>query len=524
MKTISNFFIKLRNAPKRTRYIFLVVVLAIVFVGIKIFHSGPSTETPTGNDARVVTLESVGALSEGSVSLPLIGTVTSVNEATIRSEASGNVTVLKRLGDYVSAGQTIAYFENSAERASVLQAEGAYEAAKAGGAIAVINRTGAGTSLSETKTQALNSITSAYTTLDDVIRTKTDASWQNPETTNPKYIVSSFDSQLVIKIEGERQKVGTVLRARETRNKTLTTESDLRAELTTIEDETKIIKTYLDDLSTALNRAIPDANVPQEMIDGFKANTAIARQSVNGVLSTITGARNALNASLSQSEVANQNAGTNGSATASVADSQIKSALGNLRGAQSRLEKTIIRSPISGTINSLSINTGDFVSPFTQVAVVSNNGALEILSYITEEDTSELHVGDTVKIGTDGLGTITRIAPAIDPLTKKIEVHIGITKGAASLVNGQTVSVEATRRAKQTSQTKEIKIPLSALKLTPVGSFVFTVSASSTLIAHPIQKGSLLGDQVVIESGLTKDMIIVTDARGLQDGMKVSAQ
>ena len=36
--------------------------------------------------------------------------------------------VYKKLGDYVNAGEVIAEFENSGERAQVLQAEGAYDA------------------------------------------------------------------------------------------------------------------------------------------------------------------------------------------------------------------------------------------------------------------------------------------------------------------------------------------------------------------------------------------------------------
>ena len=47
------------------------------------------------------------------------------------------------------AGQVIAEFENSGERASVLQAEGAYDAAKAARDLARINQGSATVSLSE---------------------------------------------------------------------------------------------------------------------------------------------------------------------------------------------------------------------------------------------------------------------------------------------------------------------------------------------------------------------------------------
>ena len=119
------------------------------------------------------------------------------------------------------------------------------------------------------------------------------------------------------------------------------------------------------------------------------------------------------------------------------------------------------------------------------------------------------------------MGTITRIAPALDPNTKKIEVRIGITRGIETLMNGASVRLEAKRTTKKIVGT-DLKIPLAALKITPEGAIVFSVSASSSLVAHEVSMGTLMGDQVVIPVGLTPDMVIVTDARGLQGGMPVS--
>ena len=73
-----------------------------------------------------------------------------------------------------------------------------------------------------------------------------------------------------------------------------------------------------------------------------------------------------------------------------------------------------------------------------------------------------------------------------------------------------------------TSKNKNIQIPLSALKITPLGSQVFTVNASSTLVAHVVKEGKLMGDQIEIVEGLTPDMEIVTDARGLKEGQTIT--
>ncbi|KKU78878.1 MAG: Secretion protein HlyD [Parcubacteria group bacterium GW2011_GWA2_47_7] len=367
----------------------------------------------------------------------------------------------------------------------------------------------------------MNAIASTYTILDDAIHTKTDTAWNNPLTREAKLKVTVNDAKLVLQIENARINIETMLREREIRNRSLTSNDSLIAELDTVESEVNVVKNYLNDLSLAWSRSLADNNVSQATIEGFKASTGVARASVTSALSVISGTRTALNASLSANQIAEINSSTIGTDSGSSADGQVKSALGNLRGAQARLEQTIVRSPIGGTINSLSISTGDFVSPYTEVAVVSNNGTLEIIAYVTEEDAQFLVVEGTVTIEGGSTGVITRIAPALDPKTNKIEVRIGITNGTALLTNGASVRISANRAIKQAIQ-GENKIPLSALKITPGGAVVFSVSASSTLVAHSVSLGSLLGDEVQISAGLTPEMMIVTDARGLQDGMVVS--
>ena len=97
-----------------------------------------------------------------------------------------------------------------------------------------------------------------------------------------------------------------------------------------------------------------------------------------------------------------------------------------MQAAEANLEKTIIRSPISGTIVSLPITQGGFVSSFAQVAQVSNPGALEIDAYVTADDAKTIAVGGKAVISGTVQGVIVSIAPAIDPTTGKILVKVGI--------------------------------------------------------------------------------------------------
>lgn len=508
----------------RVKQAIIALIFLIVVVGAVYLLTREGSDVKQNEEAaRTVKVESISSLLATKSDFPLVGEVTSVSEATIRSETGGKLTrVYKKLGDAVDAGGIIAEFENSGERAAVLQAEGAYEQAKSSRDIARLNSGQAGTSLIDTKSQALNTLSNAYSSMDDAVRGKTDSAFTSPTFNEVKFILSIPDANLSTSLESKRRLIEKTLRVRESEIKSLTQTSDLVSELQEVQQEAQMIKLYLDDLYTAYSKALPDATYTQAVIDLGKSNTQGARQSVIATISALVSAKSSLTASVTANQVAG--AGSQSSGTLASADAQVKQALGAYNAALSRLEKTIIRSPIRGTLNSLSITTGDYIGSFTQVAVVSNNGALEVLSFVTEDDAKRITIGSLATINGTVKGVVTRIASAIDPTTKKIEIRIGIQDARSSLTNGQSVQIVIAKNTIKEITDKSsgpIVIPLSALKLTPRGANVFTVSASSTLIALPVKEGAILGEQIQILSGLTGEEIIVVDARGLKEGLVV---
>lgn len=523
-----------RELSLTKKILVLVIPALIVFLIIKSLGSEEVSE-PINKSPKVVKVAFVSDLSNNDSPVPLLGTVTSTSEATIRSETSGKLTrVYKKIGDNVVAGQVIAEFENSAERAALLQAEGAYDQAKAARAVSSvnsnINNSSIDATLAESKISALNTISNAYITMDDIVRVKTDESFSNPRNYDVKFKVSVPDVKLVYSIETSRRSIEEMLNKRESRNKILTENNDLIQELNTVQNEAQIVKDYLDLLATAYSKALVDNNYSKNYIDGASATVSSTRNSISSSISSISTSRTNLRNSITAKETSEKTINDEGSSAAvAQADAQLKSALGNYNAALSRLSKTVIRSPISGTINSISIQTGDFVSAFTEVAVVSNNGALEVISYVTEDDARRISVGGSVLI--DGVikGVVTSVASGIDPKTKKIEVRIGILENKSELINGQSVRVEVSNNSNLSSgskikDSKPIQIPIAALKLTPQGAFVFTVSSTSTLTYIPVKEGAILGDEIQILGGLENNMSIVTDVRGLKEGMVVEVK
>ncbi|HVZ76102.1 MAG TPA: efflux RND transporter periplasmic adaptor subunit [Candidatus Paceibacterota bacterium] len=485
-------------------------VLLVILAGSLAFLRGsapvaaPDTATPS------VTVATVAELSQSGTSLTVAGTVESQSEATVRAQKSGEITtVYHSLGDSVAAGAVIAEFEDSSERAAVLQAQGAVDAATAAAATSQTGLAGA-------KASMVTTLLSAYAAVDNAVPGGIDAMFSNPTSNAPILSAQSTNSQARVDAQNDRVSLDAALAREQGRTSTLSVNDDLAAEAATTESELTSVRNFLDTLIVALNAGIATQNTSQSAIDSYKAIATGARASINASLSTIIGAAQAL-------QVSTQSSAT-GNGAISASQAALTQAQGALAAARAQLEKAIIRAPISGTINSLDLTQGDYVNAAQAVVTIANNHALKIVAYVTQDDAQNLSVGSKAAIEGAASGVVTQIAPAVDPTTKKIEVDIGITDNTG-LVNGQSVSVQFTSSAHPaTAAPTRLMIPLTALKITADGMNVFTVSASNTLEAHAVTIGELLGDRVVIAQGVTPDMVIVTDARGLRDGQEVTVR
>ncbi len=532
---------RLRRYGWKKNAIGAVVILALVFGLGKFLGSAPEaviTETAT----RQVEVKSIAELSSDQPTLSVVGIVQSKSEATVRAEKSGQVVSVNRsLGDSVAAGTIVASIENASENAAVLSAQGSVDAAQAslakisGGsrdeqrAILQASLETSQSGYASAQSSAVNALLSAYSTLDSAVRGTGDSMFSNPETSNPTFNITNPDSQLTISINNARLSMGPILNREATVSKSLSASSDLNIELDKTEAEIRAARAFFDQVVRALNAAIPTGNVSSANIAAFQGNAIAARASLNGALSAISGAKENLAAKNQGITIAQKNLeqGVTGGQPEDVAGAQagLKQAQGALAAARANLEKSYIRAPISGTINSFSLKRGDYVSQTAPVLTVANNGALEIVAYVTENDARDIAAGSKVAIEDGVPGVITRVAPALDPVTKKIEVRIGVSGSAASLVNGQSVTVSVTRaNATISSHITKITVPISSIKIGSDQTVVFTVDAENKLIAHAITIGALLGDRVEITDGVTADMEIVTDARGLREGQVVTTQ
>lgn len=509
----------------KTRSVIGIIALAILgFVAYQTL-SGDET-TSAEKEPRTVTVARVGDLIDGGSSMSVIAEIQSVNEAKISPESGGRVVKVRAsLGDRVSAGQILAEVENSSQRAAVVQAEGAYDATKA-----ALKKVQGGTrseqlsilesAVGSAKGSAVNTLLSVYASIDSSINDTADQMFTGIETGQIQFTPSTSNQQREVDLEQRRGKLISVLNRQMSISSTISVTSDLERELQIAEDEVRETRTFFDIILAALADAIDSPTVTSSDIAAYKSDATVARTSLTAALSGITSARGAL-----QTAEKNLEQGETGAQTEDVeaAEASVKQAQGAYNAAVANLEKTIIRSPISGTLNNFTIKLGDTVSASQEIAIVSNNSALEAVAYLTEEDTSRVVIGQKVSLEGNIMGTITKIAPALDPVTRRIEVRIGLPASATNvLTNGQSlrVELESDAAAPKPVVGGPLSIPITALKMEATRTVVFTV-ADNRLVSQEITIGKLSGEYVQVTAGIDRDTEIVVDVRGLKEGDEV---
>lgn len=477
-----------------------LAAITLLLIAGAIFHfsSNNAVEEVPEDKLAVVTVSSISALGSES-SFTVTGTVSAISEARLETETGGRITTVSvKLGDTVRSGQVLATIENASERAALLQAEGAYDAAVAS------NQQGT-TALGTAEDNARNAYRDAFTASDTVVRGLIEELFSNPREANPSFRMDG---------NGQAPALNDKLVSIETMltnwSVTATNPSgDASKLLNEAETNVRTISDFVATLSLIVSEEEPNIVFTETDLALYKTRFAGARASLDATLSSLSVARS----NYEQSVIAASNT------RPSLGDAQIKSALGTLRAAQANYEKTLVRTPISGVVNAIYIKAGEYASPSTPAVIVANNNALIIQVMLGATDADMIEIGEEVTINETTLGIVTEIAPAVDPVSGKKEVKITASDDAA-LTNGSTVSVAFMRNTEQ-SENNVITVPLAALKITASGPIAFSVSAENTLTTNPVVLGPILGDMVVVEEGLTKDSVIVIDARGLQEGEKV---
>lgn len=217
------------------------------------------------------------------------------------------------------------------------------------------------------------------------------------------------------------------------------------------------------------------------------------------------------------------------------AQSQVAAAQAMLESAASDLRRSVIVSPLAGTIGISTVKLGAFASPGTTIlntvsttnpiAVDISVNQAEIPRFLTLKNSHSAVADSIFSIQLqDGSiyrrsGQITAIDRAVDPQTGTIKVRISYPNEAGKLFPGMTVNMNA----RNNEAGHKLVIPYKSITEQLGEFYVFTVGDSSKAEQRIVKLGTQFGQSVVVSSGLKKgDVIVVEGVQNVRPGAVVS--
>ncbi len=192
----------------------------------------------------------------------------------------------------------------------------------------------------------------------------------------------------------------------------------------------------------------------------------------------------------------------------------------NLRSAELKIADGLIQSKISGVVDTLHLEEGEYVKVGDPLIRLVQVDRLKLVVGIPERDVIYFSKGDTVSVTLDPYpderftGTIYLIAATAEISTHTFPTEIELDNAAGKLKPGMMAEARLVRRVFPNS----IMIPIFSMMTTDIGKHVF-IDDNGEARHTKIDTGFLLGNKVYVRGGLESgDRLIVLGQRDLVDG------
>jgi len=321
----------------------IAAVVVIIIAGFLLLGGADEAGTAEAGLREVSTI-SVAQYSSGAsgVAVP----TANGNSYIIRSEASGKVLRAAKTGA-VAEGAIVAQVENSAQRASLLQAEGAYEAAVAASG-------GNKNSQASARQDGVRTWKAATVSVAETLRTSIDTYYADIRGTGGTsgFKLEAFGA--APDLNAARDSIErTILDRWETEN---VTDSNAAEKLAQLNTDLATIGALVDKIAALVPRQSITNVYPESSRAADAAALAAARAAITTQQEAVDSARTAIT-----------NASGSGDASA---QAQVKQALGILEAARAAYAKTVVRTPFAGTLTSVNVTAGDIISAGGDVAII----------------------------------------------------------------------------------------------------------------------------------------------------------
>ncbi|HDP23904.1 MAG TPA: efflux RND transporter periplasmic adaptor subunit [Deltaproteobacteria bacterium] len=206
-----------------------------------------------------------------------------------------------------------------------------------------------------------------------------------------------------------------------------------------------------------------------------------------------------------------------------LAQFQYDQAVSAWKMAGQNLKESRISAPMAGIITDKFVNEGELIGTQAPAFVIVQMDTVKIEVDLPERLFGSIHMGGQGLLTVDAFpeesfaGTITRIHPTIDPVSRTFRMTITVDNPALKLRSGMTARVQVV----QTSRENILAVPKSSIILGENRTFVYRV-VDETIQRVEIRLG-IEGDTVfeVLDGLVAGDWVVTRGITGLTDGMKI---
>src|SRR5712672_2877578 len=201
--------------------------------------------------------------------------------------------------------------------------------------------------------------------------------------------------------------------------------------------------------------------------------------------------------------------------------------------AQAIISQKLVRAPFDGELGVRKVEVGQFLTAGTQIVSLTDLSTLYANFTVTEKDSAQLKVGQSVRIAVDAYpgrkfeGTITTIEPQIATDTRNIRVQATIANPDRILKPGMF----ATTTVVLPDKPPVVTVPETAVDYTLYGDSVYLITekkqddgkTSLTAVRTFVRTGNRVQGRAEILSGLKPgDRVVAVGQLKLQSGAAVA--
>jgi len=204
-------------------------------------------------------------------------------------------------------------------------------------------------------------------------------------------------------------------------------------------------------------------------------------------------------------------------------EAQVRQAKAALDMARYQLKNTQITAPISGKVTSISVSSGEMISPSVPLLSIIDVSRIFVKVGISEKDISKIKEGQKVSLEIDAFpeekfqGEVVYKGVAVDQMSKTLEVKIEILQPEVDIPVGVFARGDILVKTNQDA----LIIPSSALTRKKGGIYVYVIEGGVAR-QKEVVLGIIQDERIEILKGLSeKEEIVVLGNQELEDGLKV---